>query len=97
MLAPRVRKTEPGLVEVELVNTGDADAAAIAVEVRWSHGRLLAADALRGFRIDRERAGSLRLAPLRRSALDRVAPGGTRPLGWFRFDADTEVEVHAAH
>jgi hypothetical protein len=90
-----VRRPEPGLVELDLVNRGEADAAVPAeVAAAWGSVRLLAADALAGFALDEIDAAHARFRPGGEAELQWIAPGHRRTLGWLRFESDTEVEVH---
>jgi hypothetical protein len=85
-----VREPEPGLVEIDLVNAGDGEAAAPAtVRVRWKDETFLAADGLAGYRVtsgqdeirlDRPRAASWR-------------PEERRTVAWLRFASRTEIHV----
>lgn len=93
----RARRVEPGLVEIDLANDGAADApAAFAVYIRWHDEKLVAADALNGYALERIGDHAARLVPLGSAAglrLDRLAPNAQRTLAWLRFDRDTEVHV----
>jgi hypothetical protein len=85
-----VRAPEPGLVEIDLLNSGDGEAAAPSpVSIGWRDGSLLAADGLAGYlaardqdrvRLERRRPGLLR-------------PGERRTIAWLRFAAPTEIHV----
>jgi hypothetical protein len=85
-----VREPEPGLVEIDLVDDGDGEAAAPpSVSVGWSGEAFLAADGLAGYRATPERNG-LRL---RGSGSVRLRPGERRTIAWLRFAVRTEVHV----
>ena len=79
------RETAPGLVDVELVNTGEADAGwPPSVEFRWGEGELVAADGLAGYRVLRDGPGRLRFER-DTSPWDRpLRPGERRTIGWLR-------------
>jgi hypothetical protein len=85
------RRPRPGLVEIDLVNDGNADhSGPVGVTVRWSGARRVAGDALGGVVLVEEGPG---LAVFRSAGAVRLEPGGRRVLGWLRLDV--EVEVHA--
>lgn len=91
------RRVEPGLVEIDLANEGTADApAAVTIDIRWRGEKLVAADGLNGYALERIGDGAARLVPNDSVAglrLDRLAPNARRTLAWLRFDRDTEVHV----
>lgn len=90
-----VHHPEPGLIELDLLNTGEADAALpAAVTVAWGASRLVASDALAGVELEEAGAGQVRFRPVSETEIQAIAAGQRRPLGWLRFDGDTEVEVH---
>jgi hypothetical protein len=85
-----VREPEPGLVEIDLVNAGDGEAAAPStVRVRWKGETFLAADGLAGYRVT---SGEDEIR------LDRTRPASWRPderrtVAWLRFASRTEIHV----
>ena len=85
-----VREPEPGLVEIDLVNAGDGEAAAPStVRVRWKGETFLAADGLAGYRVTPGK-GEIRL--------DRPRPASWRPeerrtVAWLRLASRTEIHV----
>ena len=85
-----VREPEPGLVEIDLVNAGDGEAAAPStVRVRWKGETFLAADGLAGYRVTPGK-DEIRL--------DRPRPASWRPderrtVAWLRFASRTEIHV----
>ena len=89
-----VRTPETGLMEIDLVSTGEADAPwPSPVDIHWTGASLLAADGLAGYRLTREGEQKIRL---RRpaTAWDRpLRPGERRQVGWMRFADAAEVEV----
>jgi hypothetical protein len=85
-----VREPEPGLVEIDLINAGDGEAAAPStVRVRWKGETFLAADGLAGYRVthgkDEIRLDRPRPAPWR--------PEERRTIAWLRFASRTEIHV----
>jgi hypothetical protein len=86
----------PELVEVRVENRGDADASVRDVEVAWRDARCVAADGYGGFEVERAGAGRARMRARPGTALERLPPGASRPVGWLRLDRAAEVEVHAA-
>jgi hypothetical protein len=89
-----LRTPEPGLIEIDLVSTGEADAPwPSPVDVRWSGAPLLAADGLAGYRLTQGGEQQIRL---RRAATawDRpLRPGERRQVGWMRFTGPAQVEA----
>jgi hypothetical protein len=91
-----LRRVEPGLMEVHLVNDGELDfSSRLAIEVRWSRDdgtRLVAGDALRGFEFVEAGPSAIQLRtstvlPLHLSAGDRTA------IGWLRLSKDREAQL----
>lgn len=96
-LRAELRRPEPGLVEVDLVNCGEADGALpAAVPVSWAGGELLAADAVGGFELGVGAPGSVRFTAQRGVPGGQLPPGARRMIGWLRFGADPEVQVRVA-
>ena len=94
-LAAEIRIPEPRLIEIDLVNSGTADAPIDRIiVVTWSGARFMAGDAIGGFEIADLTAGSARLAPTGRAPGGRLGPGARRMIGWLRFDGDPEAHVH---
>ena len=86
------RHPQPGLVEVDLVNQGQADhTRGVELSLRWHGARLVASDGLCGF--EPVETGSNAARFLRQPAGWRLRPGETRMIGWLRFDRDVEVQV----
>ena len=91
-LRAETRRPQPALVEVSLVNDGEADGVAFPVlEVRWQNARLVAGDGLRGFEL--VEAGATVAQLRRKSGRDRLSPGERREIGWLRLDNDVEPQV----
>jgi len=88
-LAVETRQAQPGLVEIDIINGGDADALAnIAVAVRWRDAALLACDALTGF----DTSTSVKETNATRFVGNpRLAPSQRRTIGWLRFRDTKEV------
>jgi hypothetical protein len=98
-LRAEVRHPERGLVEVDLVNAGDADAPldSARVQLRWSDGQLLASDTSDGFqRLPDDAQQSLLMAaePANAQVPPRITAGDRRTIGWIRLDRDQEVRAH---
>jgi hypothetical protein len=91
-LRAETRRPQPALVEVSLVNYGEADGVAFpAVEVRWQKARLVAGDGLRGFELMQAEPTAAQF--LRNSGRDRLSPGERWQIGWLRLDKDVEPQV----
>lgn len=88
----RPRSPEPGLVEIDLTNAGEAEAGwPFRVELEWGSGTLLASDGLAGYRIVRTGPRALYLER-QISPWDRLLlPGDRRTVAWLRFDGDVDV------
>lgn len=86
------RETEPGLVEVALVNSGEAEAPwPTLVTLAWDGAPLLAADGLAGYRIRRTGAQEIRL-DRDLTPWDRpLRPGERRLVAWLRFAGAARV------
>jgi len=86
-LVAKHRSPQPGLVEVDLVNTGAADAYAnTAVVIRWHDATLLACDGLAGYAISTRETNTLTF-----TGNPRLGPGERRMVGWLRFHESREV------
>jgi Protein of unknown function (DUF3142) len=91
-LRTSVRRVEPGLVEISLVNNGDLDIPSrLALEVRWLDARFVAGDGLRDFELAEPTASAARFTIKPESG--RLPAGEERVVGWLRFDKDCEVQV----
>jgi len=91
-LRAEARRPKPGLVEVDLVNGGQADyVGGVEVRLRWSHAKRVACDGLAGFEpVD---AGSHGVHFKSSGPAIRLGPGQTTVTGWARLDQETEVQV----
>jgi hypothetical protein len=86
------RYPKPGLVELDLVNTGSADAAPdVSVRVQWSNAGVVASDGLGGFAFVPSGPTEYRLRRQADPLASQLAPGETRCIGWIRLDAEKEV------
>ncbi len=90
-LAAETRQTQPSLVEIDLLNRGDADAfTKTTVVVRWRarDAALLACDALAGFdtNVSVNETNATRFL-----GNPRLAPGQRRNIGWLRFRDNKEI------
>lgn len=89
------RAAEPGLVEIDLVNTGEAEAGwPVRVDLSWIAGDLLAADGLAGYQVLRTGSRTLRLERSTTPWDRPIRPGERRRVGWLRFG---EEGVRAFH
>ncbi|HOX06821.1 MAG TPA: DUF3142 domain-containing protein [Planctomycetota bacterium] len=96
-LKAELGRPEKGLVEVVLANAGEADGPPGAVvQVRWSAGELLAADAIGGFDLSGRNASSATFSSPTGAARWRLAPGQSRAIGWLRFAGEPEVKADVA-
>jgi hypothetical protein len=89
------KTTEPGLVDIELINDGEKDEASdLLVTITWSGARLVASDGLRGFQLSAIESGEAQLHGPSGPGAVRLRPGDRWPVGWLRFDRGIEVKVH---
>jgi hypothetical protein len=85
------QRGESGLVEIILANEGELDfSSRLAVEVRWTDGRLMAGDALRDFVLVGHSASAARFQT--KSNSFRLRAGDSMKVGRLRFDLDCEVQ-----
>ena len=85
-----VRRVEPGLVEISLVNDGDLDISSrLAVEVRWQNARLVAGDGLGGFDLADDGPSAVRFQTDNKNS--RLPAGEKKIIGWLRLSEDREV------
>jgi hypothetical protein len=93
-LACTATTPRPGLWEIELLNTGDADVSLkVAVDVIWKDGMWVAADGLGRFEGRREAADQFRFLAAEEITPRVLRPGERRAVGWLRLSKTTEVEV----
>ena len=87
-----LRRPQPGLVEIDLVNQGTADASPLpALTVEWSSQRAIAMDGLQG--CTPVRTGPARLRFEASETGTRLNAGERMRVGWIRFDGDPELEM----
>lgn len=88
------RSAEPGLVEIDLANMGEADAGwPFRIELAWEDGMLLAADGLAGYRMIRTGPRALRLERQISPWDASLQPGGRRTVAWLRFASPARIRV----
>jgi len=84
------RRTEPGLVEISLVNDGELDLTPpVRVAIRWADARLTAGDGVGGFELADDGPNTARLQLSRPGY--RLAAGEKQIIGWLRLSEDREV------
>lgn len=87
-LRTQPRHAGPGLVEIDLVNAGEAEMGwPVRVDFSWEEGELLAADGLAGYRVLRTGPRALRLERSTTPWDRALRPGERRTVGWARFAA----------
>jgi len=83
---------QEGLVEVCLVNKGEADESAdVAVRLEWDGREPLAYDGVNGFKLTQTDPGSMNLGCSGLGKVRTIAPGESWKIGWLRFDSRKEV------
>jgi len=96
-LRAEVRRSQPGLYEIDLFNAGSADAPLqVVVSVRHAGARLVACDALGGFERTHPVGAEVRFRAASGSALAPLPPGRRKPIAWLRLGDDREVQVHVS-
>ena len=89
-----LKKSADGLVEVAFDAIGDADSLLTTpLTLRWRQARLIAADGLAGFTVQRLAPDALRFQPPRQEPL-RLAPGQQQLVGWLRFQQPPEISAY---
>ncbi len=89
-----LKKSADGLIEVSIRATGNADSVLDhPITLDWRQARLLAADSLAGFALERTAPASVRLQPPR-APPSHLAPGQHLAIGWLRFNQPPEISVH---
>jgi hypothetical protein len=86
-----LRRVDAGLMEIDLVNSGEIDfSSRLAVEVHWEGARLVATDALNGFEILNQEPTAARFQSKIRPI--RIRTGERMTIGWVRLDQEREVQ-----
>jgi len=87
-----LRRPDPALVEIDLVNSGEAEVLLPSpVHIRWDSDNLIVADGLTGYRLLRAGPREIRMEgpdPIR-----SLRPGERRTIAWLRFRGPAEVHV----
>jgi hypothetical protein len=92
-LTAEIEHPKPGLVDVYLHNSGDADAMDREAVVVDSDAMISVCEGINGFdRLDQP-AGGVTFSD-GSSAGRRIAPGERLQVGWLRLDSDREVHAH---
>jgi len=88
-LSVELRQPQPGLVEIDLLNHGDADALTpVKIAVKWREAEILACDAVAGFG---KSTSVTDTNATRFVGNPRLAPAEHRTIGWLRFRDAKEV------
>lgn len=86
------RSAEPGLVEIDLLNAGEADEGwPFRIELEWDAGTLLAADGLSGYRILQTGPRSLFLERQISPWDPLFLPGARRTVAWLRLTGGARI------
>jgi hypothetical protein len=90
-LQPQLRHPNPGLLEIDLANTGSAQhAAPVQLALQWGEGDMVACDALQDFEIGET---GMRIVHFKsKPGLAPFRPGERRTIGWLRLSQETEVK-----
>lgn len=95
-LALTARPGPNGVLELILANQGETSVEPAAFRVAWRHARVLAADALAGWRIEREGASALVVRPPPYGSNGLLRPGDTLQVGWLRLDSAVPLSIESA-
>ena len=91
----KVRRPETGLVEIDLRNSGLADAPLPPVlTITWHGPPPLAGDPLAGFEWIELDDSAVKLRWPATSRITRLPPDSTVTIAWMRFERDTEVRIN---
>ncbi len=82
-----------GACDLTLANTGEAGAEPAAFRVTWQGARLLAADALAGWQLERQGPNALIVKPPPHGSNGLLRPGDTLRVGWLRLDRPAELQT----
>lgn len=94
-LRAEARHSKPGLVEVDLWNSGEAShVAPVQVTLQWSEARLVACDGLQGF--ESAEAGNNAVQFKFHKSVAPFEPGERRTIGWLRLNKEAEVQIEMA-
>jgi hypothetical protein len=94
-LGVETRRTEQGLVEVELCNTGSADVCAdVSVSLRWEGSAPIARDAIGEFEGGDAGDNQWVLWPRVDAMPTLLRPGERKMIAWMRFNTNREVQAH---
>ena len=93
-LKVETRYPKPGLVEIDLLNAGSADADLdVCVAIRWENARIVASDALGGFRGVAVSPNRFHLEGPKAVLAPPLRPEERRTVGWVRLSRDEEVKA----
>jgi hypothetical protein len=91
-LRSELRYPKPGLVEIDLMNTGTANhIRPVGVTLQWHEARLVACDGLQGF--EAKERGNNTLNFRSKATQTPFEPGERRMIGWLRLSQETEVRI----
>ncbi len=91
-LKAELRRPRPGLVELDLLNSGTDDyRLPVQLSLQWRESRLVACDGLQGFELKDNGNGSVNFQS--KSGLAPIAPGERRMVGWLRLTTEAEVKI----
>jgi hypothetical protein len=95
LLRAIVTEAEPQVIDVELVNDGQADAPLASQVCVRTRSPAVAADAIGGFeqRID---GGQVTFRPAASIDGQAIAPGGVRRIGWVRLSREEKVDAYVS-
>ncbi|HEV2854396.1 MAG TPA: DUF3142 domain-containing protein [Thermoanaerobaculia bacterium] len=86
-----MRKPEPGLVQVDIANQGEAEAPwPSPIRIRWQGEAPIATDGLAVYKVVSKSPSDILLV---RSGAGFLRPGARSPVAWLRFSTPTEVQV----
>lgn len=90
-LTVRAQRTPGGTLDLIEVNDGEASAGLAAFRLTWRDARVLVADGLAGWMIERVDASTVIIRPPAAASHDLLRPGESRPIGWMRLNREVAV------
>ncbi len=89
-LEARARESMPGLFDIELQNSGDADRSGpVGIRAHWTRSSLVGRDGIRGFATQSGGLGDV----LFTNAICRLRAGDTAGIGWIRLDSSVALTL----
>jgi hypothetical protein len=85
-----------GNIDLSETNQGSASAAPAAMRVEWHGARLIAADGIAGWRLERRGPAALIVRPPAAGSNGLLRPGAAVTVGWLRLDGPASLSFSSA-